>query len=114
MNKKKEQNAASSLTPLLALGLAACGGGGGGSPPSATPRPNGGNGNGNGNGNGGLIDRMPPLPDDISVALYENHPTNKAVYDLTPQGQALDDAVLTPDVADNGLFELRDGGQIWW
>lgn len=57
---------------------------------------------------------MPPLPDDISVALYENHPTNKAVYDLTPQGQALDDAVLTPDVADNGLFELRDGGQIWW
>lgn len=98
-----------SLTPLFALGFAACGGGGGGSssaPQEPTPR-------GNGKGN-----QPPPfmLPDEVPLPLiYENYPTNKAVHDLTPQGQSSAEIELLADTADNDLFRLDEtDGRIWW
>ena len=94
----KGLKSAGDLTPLLAFGLAACGGGGGSSsssPPSNPPPP--------------LV-----LPDDVPLALYENHPTNKAVYDATPQGQSAAEIDLPADTADNNLFRLSDDGRIWW
>ena len=90
-------NSPTTLTPLLAFGLAACGGGGGGSsaPPANTPPP--------------LM-----LPDEIPLSLYENHPTNKAVYDATPQGQSAATLTLAEGAADNDLFRLADDGRIFW
>ena len=70
----KPINRHTAITPLLALGLAACGGGGSSSStPQEQPRGNGGNGNGGNN-------PPPPLmlPDEVPLAIYENHPTNKA------------------------------------
>lgn len=54
------------------------------------------------------------LPDDVPLALYENHPTNKAVYDAAPQGQSASEIGLPADTADNNLFTLSDDGRIWF
>lgn len=97
-NNKNRQN----LAPLFALGFvtAACGGGGGSSSSSSPPS-----------------NPPPPLrlPEEVPLALYENHPTNKAVYDATPQGQSAAQIDLPADTADNNLFRLdKTDGRIWF
>ena len=97
MKNKNRQN----FAPIFALGFAqsACGRGGGGSSssPPSTPPP-------------------PPftLPDEVSLEIYENHPTNKAVYDATPQGRSSAPIDLPADTADNNLFRMSSDGRIWW
>ena len=95
MNKKNRQG----LTPLFALGFAACGGGGSSS--SRTQEPPRSNGNGD-----RPINPPPPfmLPDDVPLQAYENHPTNKAVYDATPQGQSSAQIDLPQGMADNIFY----------
>lgn len=96
-NKNNRQN----LTPLFALGFAtaSCGGGGGGSSSAPSAQPT-----------------APPfvLPDEVPLALYENHPTNKAVYDATPQGQSSAKIDLPANTADNDLFRMSSDGRIWF
>ena len=100
--------------PVLALGFATASCGGGGSSSSAPQEPP----RSNGSGNGGNPPPPPPpplnLPTDIPLAIYENHPTNKAVYDATPQGQSSAQIELPADTADNNLFTLSDDGRIWF
>lgn len=83
---------------------------GGSSTPPTPPRSNG-------SGNGDRPINPPPpltLPDDVPLALYENHPTNKAVYDATPQGQSAAQIDLPQGMADNDLFRMSDDGRIWF
>jgi hypothetical protein len=105
---------------MLALLLAACGGGGGdgdgGAAPTApcttppatqpatsqdpTPPPV----------------AAPPLV-TLELMIYENHPTNWEVFDLTPDIPAEhepDGDYALPDYGDNALFRVSGDGRIWW
>ena len=102
MNKKNRFD----VTPILAFALAACGGGGSSSSGSQNPPgPSGGN-----------PPPPPPLvlPNEVPLQAHENHPTNKAVYDATPQGQSAARIDLPADTADNNLFRMSDDGRIWF
>lgn len=62
-----------------------------------------------------------PKANALEVMIYENHPTNKPAY--TPMIKAEWDAIAggtwsLPETAgvlsDESLFEIRDGGKLWW
>ncbi|MGI9439925.1 MAG: hypothetical protein ACR2OT_02990 [Parvibaculales bacterium] len=87
---------------MLAILLAACGGGGGSSSTGT-----GGDNFGN-NGNEGYL-----FPDDVPLDIFENHPINKAILDLTPQAQTDSRYALTANYGDNALFRVGSDGRIW-
>ena len=72
----KGLKSASDLSPIFALGLAACGGGGGGSSNAPQPQPSGNGNGGNGNGNGG----NPPPPNNTTGRLYDGPVSGANVY----------------------------------
>ena len=98
--------------PMLAILLAACGGGGGGGGGGSSSTGTDGDLFGDeekGGGNEGYL-----LPDNIPSQIFENHPINKAILDLTPQAQTDSRYALTVNYGDNALFRVDGAGKIWF
>ena len=95
--------------PMLAILLAACGGGGGGGSSSST----GTDGDLLGDEEKGRENEGYLLPDNIPSQIFENHPINKAILDLTPQAQTDSRYALTANYGDNALFRVSADGRIW-
>ena len=87
--------------PMLAILLAACGGGGGGGGSSTGTDGDLFGDEEKGGGNEGYL-----LPDNIPSQIFENHPINKAILDLTPQAQTDSRYALTVNYGDNALFRV--------
>lgn len=52
----------------------------------------------------------PVTPQDVEVAIYENHPLNKAIVDLEGDGSF----ALSKGYKDNKHFKIDSDGKIWW
>lgn len=101
--------------PLLVMMLIGCGGGGGGGsgvrpapivmPDTQSPAPD------------PAPVFIPPAPITYEALIHENFPTNKGVYDLTPDVMPDDEPdgnYALPDYGDNALFRVSADGRVWW